>query len=238
MLSTPRFNVSTLSQNCIHLLTPYTGLEPWSSPISAPMLIVNSEEFTRSPDFARLVNLVKYAKTAPIFSIGLSLSLTLQVPTWLTQLIFTPRSRLDSPFLLRCIPYPPLLYQPSHGIARRRWQSAWSLREGCNTIFEWGREIGEREGEECQGCRNWERSREWGCSRRGRRVFVPRSLSMVERNLLEVNYIIECQMVFQFLVRSLCFYIVLFLTSASYSRKTLFIQESIGTIIPLLSHRF
>jgi len=45
-------------------------LEPWSSSIPAPLFVVNSEEFTRSPDFLRLTNLAKYASSSVIFSIA------------------------------------------------------------------------------------------------------------------------------------------------------------------------
>jgi len=45
-------------------------LEPWSASISSPLLVVNSEEFVKSTDFERLVNLLKFAKESYVFSIA------------------------------------------------------------------------------------------------------------------------------------------------------------------------
>lgn len=45
-------------------------LEPWQGTIHAPLLVVNSEEYTISSDFARLENLVKTATNPPVYSIA------------------------------------------------------------------------------------------------------------------------------------------------------------------------
>ncbi|KIM76004.1 hypothetical protein PILCRDRAFT_826858 [Piloderma croceum F 1598] len=45
-------------------------LEPWSLPIPAPLLVINSEEYTKGSEFQLLAKVVKYATSSLVFSIG------------------------------------------------------------------------------------------------------------------------------------------------------------------------
>lgn len=65
-------NPTTQTHRCIPSspLVPPPGLEPWQGQIPCPLLCINSEEFTRSDDFARLQNLAKTAPNPPIYSVA------------------------------------------------------------------------------------------------------------------------------------------------------------------------